>query len=148
MFFSVICAEDLPAITAQEAGEKADGTFMGTTIFEAWGKACEVWPRGEIEAGYHEPVASDLPVLILSGEFDPVTPPSWGNEAAATLPSSKHIVVPGIGHGATGIGCVPKLIAQFIKEGSTGEIDGSCVDKHKRPPFFLTNAGPALEAVE
>lgn len=148
MFFSIICSEDLPAITPQEAQEHAKGTFMGTLVYEAWGKACDVWPRGEIEPNYHEPVASDLPVLILSGEFDPVTPPSWGEEAAGTLPNSKRIVVPGVGHGTTSIGCVPKLIAEFIEAGSAAEIDASCVEKHKRPPFFLTNAGPALEAAE
>ena len=148
MFFSVICSEDLPAITSKEAQEKAEGTFMGTVVFEAWQQACAVWPRGEIGPDYHEPVTSDLPVLIFSGEFDPVTPPVWGDEAAKTLPNSKHIVVPGIGHGATGIGCVPKLVAEFIAEGSAEEIDASCVEKHKRPPFFLTNAGPAVEAGE
>ena len=93
-------------------------------------------------------MTSDLPVLILSGEFDPVTPSLWGDEAAKTLSNSKHIVVPGIGHGATAIGCVPKLVAEFIAEGSADEIDASCVEKHKRPPFFLTNAGPAVEADE
>jgi pimeloyl-ACP methyl ester carboxylesterase len=148
MFFSVICSEDLPAITPQEAAEKAKGTFMGTLVYEAWGKACAVWPRGEIAPDYHEPVTSDLPVLILSGEFDPVTPPSWGDEAAATLPNSRHVVVPGVGHGTTAIGCVPKLVAEFIDAGSAGGIDASCVEKHKRPPFFLTNAGPAPEGAK
>lgn len=148
MFFSVVCAEDLPAITTREAEEQAEGTFMGTTVYKVWREACEIWPRGEIAPDYHDAVTSDAPVLILSGEFDPVTPPSWGEEAAKTLPNAKHIVVPGVGHGATGIGCVPKLVAQFITEGSADEIDGSCVEKHKRPPFFLTNAGPAVEADE
>ena len=37
---------------------------------------CEVWPRGPIDADLHAPLKSDVPVLLLSGGNDPVTPPA------------------------------------------------------------------------
>ena len=67
--------------------------------------ACEFWPRGRCAEGYREPVASAVPALLLSGELDPVTPPSWGEDARRTLTHSLHVVVPGMGHGALGTGC-------------------------------------------
>jgi pimeloyl-ACP methyl ester carboxylesterase len=43
-------------------------------------------------------VKSDVPVLILSGGLDPVTPPANGAEVAKSLPRSRHIVAQGYGH--------------------------------------------------
>lgn len=148
MFFSVVCAEDVPAISLEEAATAAEDTFMGTATYEAWVEACAVWPAGEVDASYRDSVESDVPTLILSGEFDPVTPPRWGEQAAETLLNSRHVVVPGTGHGATVVGCVPKLIEQFIETGTAKDLDTACVEKHERPPFFLSNAGPVAETAE
>jgi len=148
MFFSVVCAEDVPAITPEDAATAAEDTFMGTATYEAWVEACEVWPAGEVDAAYRDGVESEVPTLILSGEYDPVTPPRWGEQAAEGLANSRHVVVPGTGHGATVVGCVPKLIEEFIENGTADELDTSCVEKHQRPPFFLSNAGPVAEAPE
>ena len=142
MFFSVICTEDLPWIDEQERQERASGTFLGESIAETWGKVCAHWPQGVVADDYHEPVRSDVPALVLSGEFDPVTPPRWGEEVSRDLTNSRHIVVPGVGHGTSALGCVPDLIAQFIREGTADGLDAECVEKLHRPPFFVTNAGP------
>jgi hypothetical protein len=87
-------------------------------------------------------VTSSIPTLVLSGELDPVTPPSWGEEAAATLSNSLHIVMPGTGHTAGGTGCGQRIMRQFIEKGSIEGLDTSCIDKVKRPAFFLSPAGP------
>ena len=148
MFFSVICAEDLPWIDEQESQERAAATFLGESLVETWGKVCASWPRGTVADGYHEPIRSDVPALVLSGELDPVTPPRWGEAIAQGLPNSHHIVVPGVGHGTSALGCVPSLIADFIRDGTAENLDAECVEKLHRPPFFVTNAGPvAVEPV-
>ena len=36
---------------------------------------------------YYAPVTSIEPVLIFSGDDDPVTPPSWGEHVAQHLPN-------------------------------------------------------------
>lgn len=142
MMLSVLCAEDVPRITEAEAVEASRGTFTGEAPFRLFQKGCEVWPRGEVPPGFGEPVRSDTPVLLLSGEVDPVTPPRWAEEAGTTLPNSRHLVVPGVGHVASGIGCVPRLIAQFLDTGSPSALDSACVEGQKRPPFFVSFAGP------
>jgi len=142
MFFSITCAEDVPFFSKERAIEEAKGTFLGPALAREMARVCEVWPRGEISKDFHEPVRSDKPVLLLSGEIDPVTPPSWAEEARKTLPNSLHIAVPGVGHGATGEGCVPQLLAKFISQGSLAGIDPKCVQVQRRPPFFTSFAGP------
>ena len=44
--------------------------------------ACEFWPEGKVEPAFYEPVTSNMPTLVLSGELDPVTPPVWGEQIA------------------------------------------------------------------
>ena len=80
--------------------------------------------------------------LVLDGELDPVTPPRWADEAKATLSDSVHFVAPGIGHGVSAHGCAPRLIEEFLEAGTARGLDGSCIANQKRPPFFVSFAGP------
>jgi len=140
--FSVLCAEDLPFATREEMIEEARGTFLGPQVALDFARICSFWPRGEIPPGFREPVRSAAPVLLLSGELDPVTPPRWAEEARQTLVNSAHFLVPGVGHGATAEGCVPQLIAKFIDRGGVEGLDAGCLQPMRRPPFFVSFAGP------
>ena len=142
MMFSVVCAEDLPGTTPAEIDEAAKGTFLGPTLARQFLEVCAYWPRGALPRQFHEPVQSNKPVLLLSGELDPATPPRWADIAKGTLTKSLHLIVPGVGHGATAEGCVPQLIAQFIDKASVQGLDASCLAPLRRPPFFISFAGP------
>jgi pimeloyl-ACP methyl ester carboxylesterase len=142
MFLSVACAEDMPKITKDDIEKESARGFFGKTFFETRMKACEFWPKGEISEDYYQPVVSDKPVLVLSGEADPVTPPEWGERVQKHLKNSKHIVVPGAGHGVSSLGCVPKIMMKFLDEASVTGLDASCVSSQKRPPFFVNYSGP------
>jgi pimeloyl-ACP methyl ester carboxylesterase len=111
-------------------------------MFDAIARACEQWPRAELPAEYFEPVHSDVPVLVLSGDLDPATPPAWGEQVAATLSRALHVVVPGVGHGTWNRGCVPRLMAEFVERGDLEGLDPSCTQRLHRPPFFVSFAGP------
>ena len=142
MHFSVVCSEDATQIAPGAVARETANTFLGAEVAEDRLKPCEFWPRGQVDAAYFENTPSDVPALILSGELDPVTPPVWGRQIAAVWKNSKHIVVPNTGHGTWSSGCVLKLIGQFLDAGSAAHLDSSCINKIKRPPFFLTPAGP------
>lgn len=141
MFLSVVCAEDVPRIPRGEIAREAKGRFLGTSFFDTRMKPCEFWPRGTVTEDFYQPVTSSKPVLILSGEDDPITPPSWGDHVAQYLTNSKHFVVPGAGHGSTPRGCIPKLIGQFLDEASARNLDPACLQTQRRPPFFVNHTG-------
>ena len=82
MDFSVTCAEDLPFITEEMIRARTPGTYLGDYRIRQQKAACKVWPRGKIPADAHEPVHSDVPVLLISGERDPVTPPEFAEQAS------------------------------------------------------------------
>ena len=140
MYLSVTCAEDLPWIKAGEGERMAENTFLGDYRLRQQREACALWPRADIAKDYADPVRSDVPVLILTGEWDPVTPPSNGDATAKTLKNSLHIVVP---HGAHGLGglenidCVLGIATEFIERGTTSGIDTACVKTVRRKGFAL-----------
>lgn len=126
MQLSVMCTEDADEMQPDPAD--AD-TVMGKE-FVGWLKAqCAVWPRGQRPADFRAPLIGDLPVLAISGEFDPVTPPRYGDAAIAQLPNARHLVLKGQGHTPINVGCMPKLFAQFIETADTMALDASCLDR-------------------
>ena len=145
MYLSVTCAEDLPWIKAGEGERNGENTFLGDYRLRQQREACALWTRGEIPKDYAAPTRSDVPVLILTGEWDPVTPPFYGDRVAKYLPNNLHIIVPSGGHGFGGLerlNCLSKLADDFINKGSVKGLDTSCVKEIRRKSFLLKLAEP------
>jgi pimeloyl-ACP methyl ester carboxylesterase len=130
---SVMCAEDAPGMRVDPADA---GTILGTEFVEYTQAQCAAWPRGAMPQDFHDAVKSDKPVLLLSGELDPVTPPRYGDEVQRQLPNSRHFIFRGQGHGVMGAGCGPRLIAEFIAAADARTLDGKCLDQLQYSPPF------------
>ncbi|HEV2880180.1 MAG TPA: alpha/beta fold hydrolase [Pyrinomonadaceae bacterium] len=140
MYLSVTCAEDLPWIKPGEGERNAAHTFLGDYRLHQQRAACALWPRAEIPRDYAEPTRSDVPALIFTGQWDPVTPPVYGDMAARHLTNSLHLVIPHGGHGFNGLDgldCVQNLIIDFINRGATKGLDTSCIGRIRRKGFLL-----------
>lgn len=140
LYLSVTCAEDIPWIRPGEGERAAAGTFLGDSALRQLRAACALWPRGRLPLTYFHPVRSRAPVLIVSGAWDPVSPPSEGARVAKRLSRSLHVVVPHAGHGFAGLDgadCLERLFTDFIERGTTRGLDTSCVGRIQRPPFAL-----------
>ncbi len=138
---SVMCTEDAPFVSEREMA-KADGTLVGRMMAEAMSVTCDAWPKGHLDDDFHQAFKSEVPVLVLSGETDPITPAANGDVAAKMLGNAKHIVVPSHGHGVISRGCMPKLVSNFIKDTNLDQIDASCIEREHSMPFFSTLTGP------
>ena len=91
-FLSVTCTEDVPYLS-KDADAMAAGTFGGNYRLEQQRAACKEWPRGTVSTAHRQPTKSAIPTLLLSGEFDPVTPPSGADEVVRGPlegPSHRH----------------------------------------------------------
>ena len=141
MFLSVICAEDVSQLADGDAERLAAEGILGRLQVEVITDACSVWPAADLPADYFEPVRSDIPTLLLSGDLDPVTPPRWGEAVLGGLGDARHVVAPGAGHGVIAHGCADDVIAKFIETGSHEGLDVSCLERIRRPPFMLSAAG-------
>jgi pimeloyl-ACP methyl ester carboxylesterase len=137
------CTEDVPRITAADIQRALAGARSKSLATQALA-VCDVWPKGEAAPDATKPVVSDVPVLILSGGLDPVTPPANGAEVAKTLSASRHIVARGYGHIVSPHACGPRLIAAFIDDPTFATLPASCVghfEKSARPPLWPDRLG-------
>lgn len=137
MQLSVVCSEDGESMTGAGGDE---GTVLGNQMAQGMAAMCKVWPKGTAPADFHQPLATQVPALVLAGEFDPVTPPRYGEEVVKHLPNSRLFVLRGQGHAVLGAGCMPKLFAQFVEKADAKSLDGACLDKlNYVPPFTSFN---------
>jgi pimeloyl-ACP methyl ester carboxylesterase len=144
MHLSVTCAEDVPFFTQDEIDREIKGTYLGGYRVLQQVAACREWRRGEIPADFHAPVTSDVPVLLVSGAYDPVTPPHWAEQVAPHYAHGLHLLVPYGHHGADGLsnpGCLDNISVAFIERGTTEGLDTSCVSTMMSPPFIVDDAG-------
>ena len=135
MSLSVMCAEDVPFITEEEIKRNTSGTFYGDYRARTSSKACEQWPRAKVAASFTEPVKSDIPILMITGDLDPVAPPWLAAGAARLLPNSRHVSIPNTGHYFR-FECTDNLVVEFLSKGSAKGLDDSCVREIERPPFI------------
>ena len=135
MQLSVICAEDAPFITDNDIKTTSANSFYGDARVRVTMKACAEWPQAKVAASFLDPVKSDVPVLLVSGELDPVTPPWLAQNVAKTLSHSRLVLVHNATHNS--YDCIENLVADFIDKGTTEGLDTSCVEKIKRPPFTV-----------
>lgn len=134
MQLSVICAEDADAMS--ERPEDAN-LLLGDAMIRVVRSQCRIWPHGSMPADFHTPVHSDEPVLILSGEFDPVTPPRYGEAILKGLPNGRQLVAKGQGHSVMGRGCFPKLVAGFVDKLDPKNLDAGCIADFGPTPAFI-----------
>lgn len=142
MMASVFCAEDMShSVSVAEGGQ-----YFSNSMNELMIEVCQFWPTAEVGPEYFEAVVSDVPVLLLSGELDPVTPPKYAEQAAQTLRNSRHIIVPGVGHNAGFTGCVPDIMVEFVEHLAPRDLAPGCIGSIHRPPFFTSTAGPGQQS--
>jgi hypothetical protein len=144
---SIACAEDLPFLGKAEGAGGPGGDFALRQLKAA----CQGWPLRGRGAEPAAPVVSEVPVLIVTGDRDPATPPSDGERVAATLRRSRRLVVadgPNDYRGMVGNECIPELVAAFVAAGTAEGLDTSCVAAMRRPAFDLPEVQVAKSDLE
>jgi len=130
MQLSVQCSEELP-YSAGDPTDVADAhtrRLVQSFSSRALRNACEIWNVPRSDPHVREPVSSEIPTLLLAGEFDPITPPEWADTAAVTLTRGQVLTFPAVGHGVVGTTmCADGIVAGFLLE-PTARADTRCID--------------------
>jgi pimeloyl-ACP methyl ester carboxylesterase len=141
MFYAVACIEDAPMISSEEIDQESnESLFAGSA--KRFLEVCSAWPKRETPSVVHAPVSSDVPVLMLSGEVDPITPPRHAEQLAASLDNDLHLIFQDMGHGNSSNQCAAKILDLFIESASIDDLETECVDSVEPPPFFVDFSGP------
>lgn len=148
-FNAVIChdytAELAPDALFQEGltGDPFfDEVFAGVDAQFDASVSCDAFPSGSADASVTEPVESDIPTLLLSGEYDPITPPSFAEAIAPGFTNGQSVVLPDQGHAVTSSECGLSLAIEFLAD-PIATVDQSCIDTSPAPPFVA----PSLEGI-
>jgi pimeloyl-ACP methyl ester carboxylesterase len=139
MYLSITCAEDVARIDPKAVPAIVADTYQGDDRIRDQVAACAFWPRARVPESFFQPVESAAPVLMLTGWLDPATPPEWAAEVQRHMPNSLNVVIRDGAHspgGITHIECYPKLISDFVANGTPFGLDTSCVKEMKRPAFL------------
>ncbi|MBB6519753.1 alpha/beta hydrolase [Pseudoteredinibacter isoporae] len=147
MHAAIVCAEDWPRLTDEDRAQMK-GSLIGEDMLAALDIACPVWNVAPNLSDFEKPLVSDIPSLLLSGKYDPATPPAWASTMESQLGNSLHVVFPNATHSVAGHTCANELIAEFIAEPNPDEVDLSCVEKDKERGFFLNANSAAADLAE
>lgn len=143
MHNTVVCTEDVPFFENYEIDrEQLANSYMGNASLDGLIDTCRYWPRGPIDTDFKQTFSSTVPVLVLSGEDDPVTPAAYGEMAADYLGNARHISIKGQGHGQAHVGCIPRMMANFVEHLDVNALDTDCLDTQQAAPFFTSFSGP------
>jgi pimeloyl-ACP methyl ester carboxylesterase len=140
MFYSVRCSEEMPFANAADviASTQAHPEFADYMFYNYVYPVCDAWtidPPNPVET---QPVTGDAPVLVLAGEFDPITPPESGKLAADSLENGYFFEFPGLSHGVTvQDDCPLNMALDFIRDPSEAP-DAGCIERLDPVEFYIS----------
>jgi pimeloyl-ACP methyl ester carboxylesterase len=120
LHLSVQCPEDIAVGDTPAHANATAGTFIDRYVIDEYRDICALWPLAQVPADFWRPVAVSVPTLLVSGYFDPVTPPMFAEQVAKSLPMSQVVVSKTGAHGSVA-GC-PASAALFVLR--TGTLTG------------------------
>ncbi len=148
MFYSVKCAEEANYTSDQvnDAGIPAEFVPLSKNTTESFLQTCRLWSVEDESAKADVAVTSDIPTLILSGAFDPTTPPHYAEEVKKTLSNSYAFMFPSGGHGELfSFDCAVSIMFDFLNDPAT-QPDGSCIPAGN-PEFVTAKSVVRLPAI-
>jgi len=97
---------------------------------------CQLWKVKQLPPTQKQPVTSNVPTLILAGEYDPITPPANAQLTEQTLKNSYFFLFPGMGHGEEyNSDCADTIISSF-EDNPTLKPSGVCINNLSEPAFL------------
>jgi pimeloyl-ACP methyl ester carboxylesterase len=139
LYLSIVCREDLPHARREVTPEHFAGAFLGDYWYRNLEQACSVWMREHDGGPAPRPEAfrSQAPVLMVSGDLDPVTPPYWAEPLAQRYRNSRWLSLPQHAHMFADFACMDELLSQFLQREEPLQLDAACAERVRRPPWEL-----------
>ena len=141
LLFNIVCNEDIPRVSEADRAADASNNFDGEDSHSAWDMVCPFFPEYRPSEDFYQSVTADIPTLILSGNLDPVTPPSNGEYSAKSLPNSHHIIVENASHTVAMSTCASDIINEFLTSKTPKTLDESCLKDIPQETFMTSVNG-------
>jgi pimeloyl-ACP methyl ester carboxylesterase len=108
-YLSVLCGDEAPFIEPATVSTAAAGDPSYEQVFvdHPFLAACDAWGVPSSGPTVHEPVSTDVPLLILPGQFDSFSPPPVATTASETFSTAWVVEVPWQTHNTLGFSDCP-----------------------------------------
>jgi pimeloyl-ACP methyl ester carboxylesterase len=133
-FLSITCAEERSSINAAE--NNTDPFFNGTTI-KMMKRMCDVWSVATKSLPQVKDNSVSVPTVMISGGYDPITPPIMAEHALKAFNNARHIIIEDGGHLNSTIRCVGRFLTKFVGDPADLEIEPNCVDGGDKQTFIV-----------
>jgi pimeloyl-ACP methyl ester carboxylesterase len=157
LYISMMCHEQILATSKEEldaisnrrgVNDYAWLPFYGNSddLF----RACQSWGSTGPVLGENDAVISDIPSLVITGKFDPTTPPIFAQQVASHLSHSYYFEFPNQGHAPTAAddsGCAMDTVIAFLQDPSV-EPDHDCLNDLASVDFIVPYTGDPPLALE
>ncbi|HSO26875.1 MAG TPA: alpha/beta hydrolase, partial [Anaerolineales bacterium] len=145
MHFAVNCHEQVFATTPEElslalaAYPRVESYGRNVTLDDPalFVEACQLLGAAPYEPRDNLPLLSDIPALVIAGQYDSRTPPEYGQQVAKNLFGSFYVEAPGKGHVPSidaGSTCVRDIMLAFLDD-PTSPPDTACLAEMDPTPF-------------
>jgi pimeloyl-ACP methyl ester carboxylesterase len=139
LYFAVNCQDDAPYVD-QNSLDAQLAAYPELDGYLRHREELDICAAAGLEASpplATEPVESDIPVLVMAGSYDPITPFEWGLTATVNMTNRTLVEFPSTGHSVVKNNpCAVNLISNFM-ENPMAELDLSCVADSPAPEFEL-----------
>lgn len=139
MRLSVWCAEEYPFNSQEkiniETNKYPEIKGLSPAVFDV--DICEIWSVRKVPEIENFAIQSDIPVLLISGAYDELTPVKWAEAMIPNLKNSYHMIFKGWKHGPTtnwSNPCAMQAANDFFNDPAE-KPNPKCFAQIKRPEF-------------
>lgn len=140
-FLSTTCAEEKTSIG--ELAKKPDPVGKGAMAAVMKG-LCNIWPAASEPLPDPGKATIAVPTFMISGDYDPITPPVLAEHAAGAFSNVRHYRLKNGGHINSRTPCVTEFLAAFIKAPGDETLAPECIGDGHVPAFVLGPRGSAI----
>lgn len=141
MRLSVWCAEEYPfnslEVINNESNRYAEIKGLSPATFEPG--ICEIWSVEKVSAIENNAISSNVPILLINGAYDEVTPVEWATEMKKNLKNSYHLIFEGWKHTPTtnwSNQCAMEAANEFFNDPSS-KPNPECFEMIRKPTFKI-----------
>ena len=139
MRLSVWCAEENPFNSQEKIALETSKypALKGLSPATYDNEVCKIWGVEKVSELENEAIKSNIPVLLISGEYDELTPVKWAEAMNKNLTNSYHMIFKGWKHGPTtnwSNPCGMQAANDFFNN-PTKKPNPNCFEQIKRPEF-------------
>lgn len=142
VFLTTLCRDQVPFMDRGALADAIEGDQVYEEVFgrSPWLEACDAWDVEPPEESTAIPFHTDIPTLMLPGQFDSFSRPEWATERASHISKAWSVEIPAVTHNTLGFSpCALAVRAEWRLDPTSAPDPTLCAST---PPLEFIEASP------